>query len=917
MTAMGFLALMVSVVAIAVNRYLVHSHAALIETNLPAVELASRIGSEAELVGNLVSAFLQTDDPDEMERIATALALTAASMERGVSRLEDAGQAGRADRPRPEAVEIIRDMARLRREILRLTAEIDDRARSRVQDGATLGAVIEAETDLARLRITAGIAGLYTDTPADPRPALDTLADRYFFAFERLTELTRAVDAIRLQAQQLPDIATADTLEATAADLAARLGTVERRIPFLPTASGRDRAATILARLGQMPTPGGLIDLARQRLALRHGVTTQAARLRDAVADLSDQAKAAQGRAQAAGLARIGRAERVTTLISLGLLGVVVLVLLVVGLLWLYARRRFVTRLADLARRIIDVARNEYGAPMPISGRDEIGRMEKAVNVLRRRMQQAAALRDDLEAAVIARTGDVVAEMQAADAARAEAETANRRKTEFLARMTHEIRTPLNGIIGMLHLLEDEVTDDARRERVRVAHRSARDLRDIADDILDFAGTETGAARDKPVHFMTRDLVGHLGQQLTALAAEKGLEARIDMAADVPPVLFGDVLKIRQIAGNLISNAVKYTRRGHVALHVDHATEDETGRPVLGIAVSDTGLGMAPETVAAAFDAYTRAESVERAGIVGMGLGLAISRNLTEALGGSLSVESEPGLGSRFTLTVPLRPGDPDQVADPADDMALARSGGHVLVIDDHAVNRMVARGYLERMGCTVTEAETGQAGIAAVATGAPDLVLLDLDLPDLPGAEVAARIGAAHPRMRIVALTAHRLEDTQEVRARLNVSRILSKPISPRRLAEIVTRAQAGAEPPGAVSDGDEATRRSLQEDVADLGPETARDIVAAFVQDLPGAVAAVRGAQGPARRQAAHRLKGAAANFRLDALCGLLRQIEDAPQDDALLARLDVEAGSARATLEAALRSLGLDQSAAGSTK
>ena len=908
---MGFLAVMVSVAAIGVNRYLVRSHDALIASNLPAIELASRIGSEAELVGALVTGFLQADDAAELGRLAEALTGTVASMEDGLHRLERGR--GDTDAPGTPAIAIATDLSQASAAALRLADDIAAEAVALARTGEDLGAVIEAGTDLARLRVTAGIAGLYSDRPADPRPALDALADRHFFAFERLTELTRMVDAIRLQLQQIPGITRAEPLEALRRDLADQLSVVDRRLVFLPSDAGRREADAQLSRLSEALAPGGIFSLARERIALRGRIASGALRLQDLVSGLSARARTAQRETQDASLARIASAERRATLTSAGLLATVLVALGIGAVLWLYARRQLVARLGTISRRIVAVAGGDHGDPMPISGHDEIGRMEKALNILRRRARYAARLRESLEEAVIARTGDVVAEMRSSDAARAQAEAANRSKTEFLARMSHEIRTPLNGIIGMLGLLASEETDAARKQRAEVAHRSARELLAITNDVLTYASSEDQANRGNPVHFRLRELVGQMGQQLRSLAAEKGLTAVVDLVEPAPPVLFGDVVKIRQVVGNLVSNAVKYTRRGTVALTVDHALSEATGQPVVSFTVADTGVGMTREAVAHAFDVYTRTDAARRAGIEGVGLGLAISRKLTEALGGALTVESEPGVGSRFTLTVPLLPGDAARIAEDEAPPSQAELGRDVLVIEDHAVNRMVARGYLERLGCHVEDAETGAAGIAAAAARRFDLVLVDLDLPDMHGEEVAARIGAAPDAPRLVALTAHLIEDSAQNRARLGVERILTKPISPRALAEVLS----AAAPAEAQSDA-APVLASLQGDISDLGAATTGQIVQAFLQDLPGALETIRTAPPERQRKAAHRLKGAASNFRLDDLCALLARIETAEggADDRLLAQALAAAERAGATLERAAAQAGL-QTAAGSTK
>ncbi|WP_240758208.1 ATP-binding protein [Palleronia sediminis] len=910
---MAGLAVIVGVVGIGVNRYLVRNHTETIRASLPAIELASGIGASAEVIGSLAQAFAQADTPEDLDAIAAALDRAVTRIERGAATLGDLAPQQTLPPPAPAPLSLVERMTENARAALRLGQTIATESDRLDRAGASLTALVAGQTDLARLRITAGIAGLGAGDAPDRGAALDRLADDYLFAFERVAELARTVETLRLAAERVPGLTDPEAVATARADMADRIALAERRAGFLPSARARDETAVLLSPFREAVAPGGLADLRRDELARRAAVAADSALLQEAIRGLSDRARDIRDTVQAAGLGRIAAAQDRARLLSTALLVAVALSVMAGALLWLYARRRLVARLADVSERIVAVAGGTYDAPMPISGHDEIGRMEKALNILRRRARDADRLRANLEEAVRARTGDVVAEMRASDVARAEAEAADRSKTEFLARMSHEIRTPLNGIIGMLGLLRDEMQDDDRLERVRTAHRSARDLLEITNDILDYAGAQDRANSGTPVHFLLRNFVGQLGHQLQSLAAPKGLETVIDLSETAPPVLFGDVVKLRQIVGNLISNAVKYTPRGTVSLLVDHSTLPETGQPVLGFTVADTGIGMTRAAVGRAFDAYARASGARRDGIEGLGLGLAISRSLTEALGGALTVESEPGVGSRFTLTVPLEFGDAALV--PGEDDATPAPGPErrVLVIDDHAVNRMVARGYLERMGCRVAEAASGTAGLVAARDGAFDLALIDLDLPDMPGATVAARIAEMPQGPLPVALTAALIEDTDDNRARLGVARILGKPISPRALREVLdlpgpdtgTDMAAGADP----------VLEMLRGDLADLGPEASAAILYEFLADLPRAVETIRTAPPEQRRKAAHRLKGAASNFGLDALCAELAAIERG-EAGASPDRVAGLAQQATQRLERAAAEIGI-QPSPGSTK
>ncbi|MDD9716470.1 response regulator [Dinoroseobacter sp. PD6] len=907
------MAIIVGLAAIGVNRYLISTKNAFVETTLPATTLASRIGASSELVGALAAAFVQVDTQEDLAQIAETLKLAVDDIEDGMQELA-AIAPPEADFPQTSRTrDILERMTVNAGAELQLAARIQQVGEHVALDGARLDALIEAETDLARLRITAGIADLYASPEEDPRPGLDRLADRYFFGFERLTELARLIDAMRIQFQQVPDLNTPEDVQAAHESLARTLVLVQRRMVFLPSPQVALDATSLLQRQQAAIGSEGLTAMALERLALRAGIASDSALLQSTIAELAARARLARDAVQADGAAQIALASQRSSVLVSGLFLAVVSVALVAAMLLVYARRRLIGRLSEISQRIVAVARGDYGNPMPISGHDEIGRMEKALNILRRRAQDEARLRDSLEEAVIARTGDVVAEMRASNAARADAEAANRSKSAFLARMSHEIRTPLNGIIGMLDLLEAETEDPERKARTKTALSSARDLREITNDILTFASGETTADRGNPVHFVLRELVGQMGHHLQSLAAQKGLAAVVDLSESAPVVLYGDAVKIRQILGNLISNAVKYTREGTVTLTVDHAMDERSGQPVLSFTVADTGTGMTSQALARAFDAYARADSARQAGIEGLGLGLAISRSLTEALGGALSVESEAGVGSRFSLTVPLSLGDPEQVAQAGDDwLPGLKMSRDVLVIDDHRVNLMVARGYLEKLGCRVTEAGTGRAALQLCRAQRFDLALIDLDLPDMRGEEVAAELRRREDAPMLVALTAHLAQDTAESRARLGFARILTKPISPRALAEVLEQCV----PDTAIRD-DMSVIESLRADTEDLGPQVTAAIVREFLDDLPRAVDHLFSSAAEDRRKAAHKLKGAASNFRLDAFCAVLAAVEkaDSDLDEELLREVEQRAMEAAESLEAALVATGL-QSAAGST-
>ncbi|NDW54257.1 ATP-binding protein [Aliiroseovarius sp. PrR006] len=914
---MGFLAVMVGIAAVGVNRYLIQSNTRLIEENGPVMELSGRVAAEAGLVRSLASSFVQADTQATQEELADALRQTVVRIQDGMRSLETIVTKPSPAGERPDIVAIVDSMARNAREALELSTLVQEITATSGQTGQELAALLETELDLARLKITATITDLYSADQVDGRAELDRLADREFFAFDRMTELLRASEATRLTLQEVPLLNTpVDVIEAGNL-VRQNQALFLRRIPFLPTKGGREEARRLLQMQSDVLEAGGLLDLSTRRLNLRATVETESTRLLDAVDDLSRHAQIVRSDVQAASHQRIKHSNTLTARLANGLLVLVLLSGLVAALGWGYARRELVTRLRLVANRVIDLARERFDAPIEITRHDEIGRMEKAINVLRRRTMQAAELRSSLEEAVLARTGEVVQEMKASDAARTEAESANRGKSEFLARMSHEIRTPLNGVIGMLDLLLGEVDDEAQKARINTALVSARELLELSNDILVYSGSEPLAARTSPVHFNLRDFAGQLSHHLTGDAKAKGLAASVDLSADGPPVLFGDVVKIRQVLTNLISNAVKYTNEGAISLSIECVPTGDDGQMLLSFVLQDTGVGMSKDFLMRAFDPYARTDEAKSSWTEGAGLGLPISRNLTEAMGGALRVESEPGVGSRFTLSLPVEVGDPDKIEKhahlPASDI-----GKSVLVIEDHPVNRIVARGYLERLGCHVTEAETGRAALAAVKENQFDLILVDLGLPDISGEEVIKRFGPLPEATVVAALTAHVIDDSPTERNRLGVRRILAKPISPRRLVDLIELLPREPEAENAGGAMFDAVLKSILDDISDLGIETTTQVLSELQADIPRAIDQIAAAETDEKKRLAHRLKGAVSNYRLEALRDALADLENTEGDisSEQWERLCQTAKDAEDVLSAAMEQAGV-QTASGSTK
>jgi len=375
--------------------------------------------------------------------------------------------------------------------------------------------------------------------------------------------------------------------------------------------------------------------------------------------------------------------------------------------------------------------------------------------------------RDRLERVVTERTAELREAKQKAD-------DANRAKSTFLAHMSHELRTPLNGIIGYSQILRRSpriAPED--RQRLEVVANSGEHLLHMINEVLDFAKIEAGKLDVRPAPFALGQLVQELATNFELRAREKGLALDLHLQGVSQHLVLGDAQKLRQVIDNLLSNAIKFTAAGRVGLEVVVQGEKVTFH------VRDTGVGIAPADAARLFEPFQQARE-NRPNVPGTGLGLAISRRLVELMGGALTLASEPGRGSVFSFTVPLPLLETEARAESsAEIIGYAGRRRRLLVIDDVTTNRQLLADLLTPLGFLVDQAATGLDGVRAAEENPPDLVFLDLRLPDIHGVEVAQRLRAA-PRTQsaaILAMSASVLSFTRDDAFRAGCDGFLPKP--------------------------------------------------------------------------------------------------------------------------------------------
>lgn len=378
---------------------------------------------------------------------------------------------------------------------------------------------------------------------------------------------------------------------------------------------------------------------------------------------------------------------------------------------------------------------------------------------------------------------------QALKKARTEAENLARAKEIFVATVSHEMRTPVNAIFGLTEQMLQKAIPNESKSDLEIVHKSAKHLITLVNDTLDFSKIEAQKLKIEQIDFLPDEIVQEVFTLHQYSAQTKGIELKIINQTDKNLVLKGDAVRLKQILINLITNAIKFTKKGSITLQISSETSSEENC-LLKLEVSDTGIGISKADQTKIFEEFVQLDTDLTQKQRGTGLGLAIVKKLTDLQNGKIEVESIPGKGTRFIIRIPYLKGNPDGIPTKPEiqlKIPVSFSRLNFLIVDDEEYNRYLMKNILNKWGVQFTEAHNGQEAVELVLKNQFDLILMDIRMPVMNGYEAAMQIRNERPESKIIALTATNKPDEEQKNNRSGIHTFLQKPFSEQALFDAV----------------------------------------------------------------------------------------------------------------------------------